>query len=98
MIINYVCSKVAMVKEGKLKCHDGSNINAIARKTSIKALLLDLDDKPYPFLGLCIPQAILEETLYFTFTLTIINVTFYYSIGFASVLKLEQKASSLHNS
>ena len=90
MTINYVCSKVGMAKEGKLKCHDGSNIKAIAGKTSIKALLLDL--------GLCMPQAILEETLYFTFTLTIINVTFYYSIGFASVLKLEQKASSLHNS
>ena len=34
----------------------------MAAKTSVKASLPSLHDKPYPSLGLCVPQAILEET------------------------------------
>ena len=34
----------------------------MAAKTSVKASLPSLHDKPYSSLGLCVPQAILEET------------------------------------
>ena len=34
----------------------------MAAKTSVKASLQSLHDKPYPSLGLCDPQAVLEET------------------------------------
>ena len=54
----------------------------MATETSVKASLLSLHDKPYPSLGLCVPQAILEDS---TFTIAIINVTFYYSTTLASV-------------
>ena len=35
--------------------------DGMAAKTSVNASLPSLHDKPYPSLGLCIPQAILEE-------------------------------------
>ena len=50
-------------------------------KTSVKASLPSLHYKPYPFLGLCVPQAILDST----FVIVITNVTFYYSTTLASV-------------
>ena len=55
-------SEVVMARQGKFKGHDGSEVNAMTAKTSIKASLPNLHDKPYPSLGLCVPQAILEET------------------------------------
>ena len=53
-----VRSEAGMAGEGKLKHHDGSEMNAMA---SVNASLSRLHDKCYPSLGLCIPQAILEE-------------------------------------
>ena len=58
----HVRSEVGMARKGKLKSHDGSEVNAMAAKTSVKASLPSLHDKSYPSLGLCVPQAILEET------------------------------------
>ena len=82
--MNNVCSKVSLASQEKLKCHDGSEdqVNAMAAKTSVMASLPSLHDKPYPYLGLCVHQAILEES---TFAIAIINVTFYYSATLASV-------------
>ena len=57
-------------------------MNAMAAKTSVKASLLSLHYKPYPFLGLCVPQAILDDS---TFVIAITNVTFYYKTTLASV-------------
>ena len=57
-------------------------MNAMAAKTSFMASLPNLHYKPYPFLGLCIPQAILDDS---TFVIAITNVTFYYSTTLASV-------------
>ena len=50
-----------MAGQGKLKHHDGSGVNAMAEQTSVNASLPSLQDKPYPSLGLCVTQAILEE-------------------------------------
>ena len=55
-------SKAGMVRKGKLKCHNDSEVNAIAADMSVKASLTSIQDKPYPSLGLCVSQAILEET------------------------------------
>ena len=55
-------SEAGTARQGKLKHHDSSEVNAVSAKTSVKALLLSLNDKPYPFLGHCVHQAILEET------------------------------------
>ena len=68
--------------QGKLKHCDGSEVNAMAEKTSVKASLPSLHDKQYPSLELYIPLAILEES---KFVIAIINVTFYYSATPASV-------------
>ena len=54
----------------------------MAAKTSVKASLPSVHYKLYPFLGLCIPQAILDDS---TFVIAITNVTFYYSTTLASV-------------
>ena len=82
--MNNARSKAGMARQGKLKRHDGSEDqeNAMAAKTSIKVSLPSLHDKPYPSLGLCVPQAILED---FTFAIAINNITFYYSTTLASV-------------
>ena len=50
-----------MARQGKLKRHDGSEVNAMAAKMSVNASLPSLHDKSYSPLGLCVPQAILEE-------------------------------------
>ena len=55
-------SKAGMARKGKLKRHSDSEANAIAANVSVKAPLPSLQDKPYPSLGLCVSQAILEET------------------------------------
>ena len=55
-------SEAGMARQRKLKRHDGSWVNAMAAKTSVNALLPSLHDKPYLSLGLCVSQAILEET------------------------------------
>ena len=54
-------SEAVMARQGKLKRHDGSEVNAMALKTSFNASLPSLHDKPYSSLVLCIPQAILEQ-------------------------------------
>ena len=74
--------EACMARQGKLKCHDGSEVNAMAAKTSVKVSLPNLHDMMYPSLGLCVPQAILKDS---TFVITIINVMFYYSATLASV-------------
>ena len=43
-----MCSEAGMARLGKLKRHDGSEANAMAAKTSVKASLLSLHDKQYP--------------------------------------------------
>ena len=60
----YLRSESGMARQGKLKRHDGSEMNAMAAKTSVKASLPSLHDKSYPSLGLCFPQAILEDRLH----------------------------------
>ena len=50
-----MCSEVGIARQGKLKHHDGSEVNAMAAKTSVNASLPSFHDKPYPSLGLCIP-------------------------------------------
>ena len=77
-----VRSEAGMARQGKLKRHDSSEVNAMDAKMSVKSSLPSLHDKPYPSLGLCVPQAILEES---TFAIAIINITFYYSATLASV-------------
>ena len=47
-----------MVRQGKLKRHDGSEINAMAAKKNVQASFPSLHDKPYSSL---VPQVILEE-------------------------------------
>ena len=89
--MNNVCSEVSLARQGKLKRHDGSEVNAMAAKTSVKTLLPSLHDMSYPYLQLCILQAILEGS---TFAIAIINVTFYYS----TMVRLEREVSGLHNS
>ena len=51
-----------MAGHGKYKRHDDSEVNAMAAKTNVNASLASLHDKPYPSLGLCVPQAILDES------------------------------------
>ena len=79
--MNNVRSKVGLARQGKLKRHDGSEVNAMAVKTSVKVSLPSLHDKPYQSLGLCVLQAILEDSI---FAIAIINVTFNYSATLAS--------------
>ena len=43
-------SEAGMARQGKLKRHDGSEANAMAAKMSVKASLLSLHDKRYPYL------------------------------------------------
>ena len=58
----HVLSEAGMAAgQGKLKRHDGSEVNAMAAKTSVNASLPSVPDKTYPSLGLCVTQAILEE-------------------------------------
>ena len=80
--MNNVRSEAGLARQGKLKCHYSSEVNAMAAKMSVKASLPSFHNKSYTTLGLCIPQAILEDS---TFTIAIINVTFYYSATLASV-------------
>ena len=93
--MNNVRKEAGLARQGKLKRHDGSEyqVNAMAAKTSLKASLPSLHDKPYPSLGLYVPQAILEDS---TFAIAIINVTFYYSYA-CKRLRLQRVASGLHN-
>ena len=50
-----------LVRQGNLKRHDGSEVNAMAAKTSVKASLpVFTTSGTHPCL--CVPQAILEET------------------------------------
>ena len=73
-------SEEGMVKEGKLKHHDGSEVNAIYVKTSVNASLPSLDDKWYiPILDFAFPKQSWRKHLYSTFAIAINNVTFYYS-------------------
>ena len=39
-------------------------MNAMAAKTSVKASVPSLHDKPYSSLGLCVPEAILEDSTF----------------------------------
>ena len=82
--MNNVRSEASFVRQGKLKRHDCSEdqVNAMAAKMSVEASLPSLHNKSYPSLTFCVSQAILEDS---TFTIAIINVTFYYSTTFASV-------------
>ena len=106
--MNNVRSESGLVRQGKLKRHDGSEdqVNAMAAKMNVKVSFPSLHDKPYhvkvsfpslhdkpyPSLGLCAPQAILEDS---TFAIAIINITFYYSAMLASVYT--SSTSGLHN-
>ena len=72
-------SEAGMARRGKFKRHDGSEANAIAAKTSVKASLPSLHDKWYLFLTLRSRSDLRDELLYSTFVIAIINVTFYYS-------------------
>ena len=74
--------EAGMARQRKLKRHDGSKVNAMAAKTSVKVSLPSLHDMMYPSVGLCVPQAILKDS---TFVITIINVMFYYSATLSSV-------------
>ena len=49
-------SEAGMARQGKLKRHDGSEANAMAAKTSVKASLPSLHDKRYPSLTLRSPS------------------------------------------
>ena len=82
--MNNVYGEAILARQGKLKLPDGSEIqvNAMAAKMSVKALLPSFHDKLYPSLGLCIHHVILEDS---TFTIAIINVTLYYNTTLASV-------------
>ena len=76
--MNNVRSEAGLARQGKLKRHGSEGqVNAMAVKS-----LPSLYDKPYPSIGLCVPQAILEDS---TFTIAIINVMFYYSTTLESV-------------
>ena len=50
--MNNVRSEVGLVRQGKLKHHDGSEdqVNAMAANECVKASLPSLHDKPYPSL------------------------------------------------
>ena len=54
-------SKAGLGRQGKLKRNAISEyqLNAMVAKTSVKASLPSLHNKPYPSSGLCVPQAIL---------------------------------------
>ena len=39
-----MCSEVGMTRKGKLKCHDGSEVNAMAMKISVNTSLQSLHD------------------------------------------------------
>ena len=56
--MNNVRSEADLARQGKLKRHNGSEhqVNAIAAKTSVKALLPSLHNKSYPSLGLAFPK------------------------------------------
>ena len=75
-LCSYMRSEASMTGQGKLKRHNGSEVNAMSAKTSVKASLPSFHNKSYPSLGLCVPQAILEDS---TFAIAIINVKLYYS-------------------
>ena len=50
-----------MTRQGKLKRHDNLDVNVMAAKTSVKASLPAIHYRPYPYVGLCVPQAVLGE-------------------------------------
>ena len=49
-------SEVRTTRQRKFKRHNGSEVNAMATKTSVKALLPRLHNKLYPSLGLHSPS------------------------------------------
>ena len=50
--MNNVRSEAGLARQGKLKRHDGLEVNTMAGKISVKASLPSLHDKPYTSLGL----------------------------------------------
>ena len=79
-------SEADMARQGKLKHHDGSEVNAMAAKTSVKTSLPNLHNKRYiPILDFAFPKRSWRKPLYSTFAIAITNVTFYYSATPASV-------------
>ena len=48
--MNNVRNEAGLARQGKLKRHLDSEVNAVAAKTSVKALLPSLHDKPVPIL------------------------------------------------
>ena len=84
-------------RQGKLKRPNGSEVNAMAVKTSIKVSLPSLHDKTYPSIGLRIHQAILEET-------PVLHIHDHNNQRHVLLqryaykrVRLEREASSLHN-
>ena len=43
----HVHNEAGMARQGKLKCYDVSEANAMVENTSVNASLLSLHDKPY---------------------------------------------------
>ena len=91
-------SKAGMVRKGKLNCHNDSEVNAIAANMSVKASLPSIQDKPYPSLGLCVSQAILEETPVFDICDRNIQRHILLQRYACKRLRLEYEASSFENS
>ena len=77
-----------MVRQGKLKHHDGSEVNEMAAKRSVNTSLQSLRDNPCSTnpddpQDFALPKQSWEKLCYSTFA--IINVTFYYSAMLASM-------------
>ena len=70
----------------------------MAAKTSVKASLPSLHDKPYPSLGLCVPQAILEETPVLHIRNCDNECHVLLQRYACKRVRLEREASGLHNS
>ena len=80
-------SEAGMARQGKLKRHDSSEANAMAAKTSVKALL----PQAIPILDFAFPKQSWRKHLCSIFAIAIINVMFYYSATSASVYALSAR-------
>ena len=88
---------INMARQGNLKHHDGSEVNAVAARTNVKAsprVFTTSRTHPWDF---AFPKRSLRKPLYSTSTIKIINVRFIKSYACKCVC-LEREASGLHNS
>ena len=80
--MNNVRSEAGLARQEKIETSRRFRGKCNSYENECQVSLPSLHNKPYPSLGLCFPQAILEDS---TFAIAIINVTFYYSATLASV-------------